>query len=220
MKKEKINISAQRKKDLLERVPTAKGFSTYAISPSKITQKDINYMVNVINKRLYNLEKKGLTDESNEYQVIEKYAMNGNKAYNVNMQKGTIRVKSSTKGMTARERESYVNTLRNILRAKTSTAKGVREAQKARYKGFLESEGLTQKQMSYATYDKLWKAFNKANKDRKEKYGYSLAITLSEDETFKDLTSEEMDSAYEYMADYENPLEGYAEWLREHKKSN
>lgn len=220
MRKEKINISAERKAELLERHLTDTGHHRYDITPSEITNKDIAYMANVINKRLYNLEKSGLTEQSNEYQIIEKYAMKGAISFNVNMEKGTIRVKTSDKGLKGREREEFVNVLRNIMRAKTSTVKGTKEAQKKRYEGFLESEGKTKKELPRKKYDDIWKAFRKANKDREEKYHYSLALALMDDEGFRSLTSDQMDVALEYMSNYENPLDGLNNFIAMAKQSN
>lgn len=220
MRKEKINISAERKEQLLKRHLTNTGHHRYDISPSQVTQKDIAYMANVINKRLYNLEKKGLTEQSNEYQIIEKYAMKGAVSFNVNMKKGTIRVKTSAKGMKGREREEFVNVLRNIMRSKTSTVKGTKEAMRKRYEGFLESEGKTKKEIPYKKYEQIWKAFNKANKDREEKYHYSLALHLIDNEFFRGLERDQMDVAMEYMSNYENPLDGLNEFIAKIKQSN
>ena len=220
MRKEKINISAERKEQLLQRHLTDTGHHRYDIAPSQVTQKDIAYMANVINKRLYNLEKKGLTEQSNEYQIIEKYAMKGAVSFNVNMEKGTIRVKTSAKGMKGREREEFVNVLRNIMRSKTSTVKGTKEAMRKRYEGFLESEGKTKKEIPYKKYEQIWKAFNKANKDREEKYHYSLALHLIDNEFFRGLERDQMDTALDYMNNYESPLDGLDQFIMATRQSN
>lgn len=223
MRKEKINISAERKKELLEyEIGKGHGYRQYSITASKVTQKDINYMVNVINKRLWTLEKKGLTEESNEYQKIEKFAIDKNSpVYNVNLEKGTIRVKSSTKGMSNRERENFVNTLRGILTAKTSTASGTLESVKQRYESFLENRELTASDLSYEKYRDMWKLYReKVGSDKKEKFASSQMVTMIEFGDFYKLTLEEMEQALDYMANYEYDIDSYQDWLEQHKKEN
>lgn len=222
MRKEKINISAERKRELLEFTAGAHGYHKYKITASQITQKDINYMVNVINKRLYNIEKAGATELSKEYQKIEKYAIDKQQPfYNVNLKSGAIRLKTSTKGMSAREREKYVDVLRRIMNAKTSTLKGTMESLDRRYKTFLENRKLTQDDLSYDKYVDMWKLYrDKVSSDKKEKFTSSQLITMIEVGDYYELTPEEMEDALDYMSDYEYDLDSYGDWLKKHKQEN
>lgn len=213
--------SAQRKKDILERTKTDKGYSVYKIKPGDITQKDINYMVNVINKRLYNIEKKGLTEASNEYRSIEQYATEGSPFYNYNPKTGTIRVRSSLKSFKGREREKYINTLRNIMRAKTSTATGTKRALEGGYKTFLERYGFTKKQLPKEKYAAIWQIWkDKIRVDRRDKFGSDKVISMLEYGQFGELSIDEMQDAMEYIAQNEADLDAYEEWLDLHKQSN
>ena len=222
MRKSKINISASRKKALLDYESGAHGYKKFNITASEVTQIDINYMVNVINKRLYNIEKKGLTDLSTEYQKIEKYAVEKEAPfYNVNLKTGAIRFKTSTKGMTARERAEFVNVLRGVMMAKTSTAKGTRATTDARYKTFLENRNMSPSDMSYQKYVDMWRLYrDKVSSDKKDKFSSSQVITMIEFGRFAELTLEEMEEALDYMAQYDYDIDSYDEWIRQHKQSN
>lgn len=222
MRKSKINVSASRKKELLEYESGAHGYKKYNITASEVTQTDINYMVNVINKRLYNIEKKGLTDLSNEYQKIEKYAVEKEAPfYNVNLKTGAIRFKTSTKGMTARERAEFVNVLRGVMEAKTSTAKGTRESINKRYKSFLTNRNMSPSEMSYQKYVDMWRLYrDKVSSDKKEKFVSSQVVTMIEFGHFADLTLEEMDEALDYMSQYEYDLDAYDDWINKNKQTN
>ena len=222
MRKSKINVNVARKKELLEYEAGAHGYKKYNITASEITQTDINYMVNVINKRLYNIEKKGLTDLSNEYQKIEKYAVEKQAPfYNVNLKTGAIRFKTSTKGMSARERAEFVNVLRGVMEAKTSTAKGTKEVLNTRYKSFLSNRKMSISQMSFDKYIKMWRLYrDKVSSDKKDKFSSSQVITMIEFGHFAELTLEEMEEALDYMAQYDYDIDSYDEWIKQHKKSN
>lgn len=222
MRKSKINVSASRKKALLDYESGAHGYKKYDITASEVTQTDINYMVNVVNKRLYNLEKKGLTDLSNEYQKIEKYAIEKNSPfYNVNLKTGAIRFKTSTKGMTARERAEFVSVLRGVMEAKTSTAKGTKEVLNTRYKTFLSNRNMTPSEMSYQKYLDMWRLYrDKVSSDKKDKFASSQVITMIEFGHFAELTLEEMEEALDYMSQYDYDIDSYDEWIQSHKQSN
>lgn len=222
MRKSKINVSVARKKELLKYEAGAHGYKKYNITASEVTQTDINYMVNVINKRLYNIEKKGLTDLSNEYQKIEKYAVEKQTPfYNVNLKTGAIRFKTSTKGMSARERAEFVNVLRGVMEAKTSTAKGTRESINKRYKSFLSNRNMSPSEMSYQKYVDMWRLYrDKVSSDKKEKFVSSQVVTMVEFGDFAKLTLEEMEEALDYMSQYEYDLDAYDDWINKNKQSN
>lgn len=213
--------SAQRKKDILEKVDSKKGYSVFKIKPSEITQKDINYMVNVINKRLYNIEKKGYTESSREYRIIEEYATAGSPFYNVDLKKGTIRVKTSLKSFKGREKEKFINTLRNIMLAKTSTVAGTKESLKGAYNTFIKKYGFDKKVLTREKYGAIWQLYkDKIRADKKDKFGSDKVISMIEYGSFAELTPDEMENALDYMANYEYDLDAYEEWLNLHQQSN
>lgn len=222
MRKSKINVSVARKKELLEYEAGAHGYKKYNITASEITQTDINYMVNVVNKRLYNIEKKGLTDLSNEYQKIEKYAVEKQAPfYNVNLKTGAIRFKTSTKGMSARERAEFVNVLRGVMEAKTSTAKGTRASINARYKSFISNRNMSPSEMSYQKYVDMWRLYrDKVSSDKKEKFVSSRVVTMIDFGHFAELTIEEMGEALDYMSQYEYDIDAYDDWINQNKQTN
>lgn len=212
--------SAQRKKDILEKVESKAG-SVFKVKPSEITQKDINYMVNVINKRLYNLEKKGFTESSREYRTIEEYATAGSPFYNVDLKKGTIRVKSSLKSFKGRDKEKFINTLRNIMLAKTSTVAGTKKTQKASYETFIKKYNFDKSSLTEKKYKDIWNIYkDKISQDKKDKFGSDKVISMIEYGSFAELTPDEMENALDYMANYEYDLDAYEDWLNQHQQSN
>ena len=212
--------SAQRKKDILEKVESAKGYKVFKVKPSEITQKDINYMVNVINKRLYNIEKKGYTEQSREYRSIEQYANEGSPFY-TKRKDGTIRVRSSLKSFKGREREKYINVLRNIMLSKTSTVSGTKKASKTAYDTFIEKYGFDKNVMTLNKYGKIWQLYKeKVRADARDKFGSDKVISMVEYGGFAELTPDEMESVFDYMANTEYDLDRYDEWLNMHKQSN
>lgn len=230
MKKSKINISKQRKKQLLETrlVETEKGtYERYKVTPSQITDKDISYMVNVINKRLYNIEKLGYSEESQEYQVIKKYATGEkNKGkdkifYNVSNDDTTIRVKTSARGLTGRDRERYINILRGIMNAKTSTVKGTKGTIDQRYNTFLANRNLTSAQLPKEKYYEMWRIYRKQiAKDKRDKFDSSKMVSLIELGDFYNLTTEQMNDALKYVAQQNNDVDDYYEWALQNKKQS
>ena len=212
--------SAQRKKEILEKVESAKGYKVFKVKPSEITQKDINYMVNVINKRLYNIEKKGYTEQSREYRSIEQYANEGSPFY-TKRKDGTIRVKSSLKSFTGREREKYINTLRNIMLSKTSTVAGTKKVSKTAYDTFIQKYGFDKNIMTLDKYGKIWQLYKeKVRADARDKFGSDQVISMVEYGGFAELTPDEMESVFDYMSNTEYDLDAYDDWLNMHKQSN
>ena len=108
----------------------------------KKLESEIRKMVKKVNDSLYRLEKANVTDYSREYQMIEHYAVKKNsKMYNVNLERGTIRATKDLKRFKSDEElYRYKEVLKNILKSKTRTVKGTREAMKKSFETFKKSK--------------------------------------------------------------------------------
>lgn len=157
-----------------------RGERIYTLKPSQFTDQDIKDLAKGVNDRLYKLEKAGLQEYSQEYKQIEKYAVQGYlNMYNVNLDKGTIRVTADMSRIDERDKAKYIRTLQNIMAAKTSTISGTRKAMKKAYKSFMKrpdikksAPNLTEKQ-----YKDIWKAYrDKVKPNKKERLGSDVVL--------------------------------------------
>lgn len=212
MAKKKTAPSKRRKKQLAKSRTGAQGKKLYSVTPSKVTDQEIKWMAQTINRRLRALEKAGLTDASNEYDTIRKYAMGDphgmGSIYNVNMDRGTIRVTSSTRGMTPKERAYLVTTMRNILAAKTSTVSGTKKAREKAYQTFMaDNPGLSGK-LSKDKYDEMWKLFRlNVDPDRKDRAASQMVVKLLNETNFYSMSLQDMETAFQYAATFESPAD-------------
>lgn len=205
--------SKRRQKQLFASHKGANG-PIYNVTAGNVTNKEIKWMAATINRRLAALEKSGLSEVSNEYQIIEKYALgepNGKgKIYNVNMDKGSIRITSDTRKMTSEEKAYLVNVMRNIMKSKTGTVKGTKAARVTAWKSFLDTSGLNQNQMSFDKYNEMWKMFRQnVDPDRKDHMASQAVVKLLRETNFYELTLDDMDVAFQYLATSEQP----SEWI-------
>lgn len=205
--------SKRRQRQLFSQKMGANG-PLYRVSASKVTNKEVKWMAATINRRLAALEKAGRTEVSNEYQIIDKYANGEPKKkgsiYHVNKQKGTIRITSDTRKMSAEERAYLVTVMRNIMKAKTSTVKGTKQSRTKAWHTFLEKAKLSESQMPFNKYDEMWKLFRiNVDPDRKDRVASHTVITILREQNFYDLTLDQMDESFQYMA----TLKDKTEWL-------
>ena len=206
--------SQRRQKQLMRTHEGAQGVQLYNVTPSKVKQSEIKWMAQTINRRLRALEKAGLTEDSQEYNMIKHYATgepNGKGSiYNVNMNKGTIRITTDTRKMSAEERAYLVTVMRNVIKAKTSTVRGTRAAKQKAYESFLKNNKELQGKMSFDKYDEMWKRFRKnVDPDRKDKAASQKVVKMLKETNFYDMSLDDMDEAFQYMATFENP----ADWM-------
>lgn len=204
-------VSKTRKKNLLKTHTGSQDQRLYNITPSNVAKVDVDWMVNLINRRLRAIEKAGLTEESREYQLISHYAndVNGKgKMYNVNQEKGTIRVSKDFRKMTPEERARAITVMRNIIKAKTSTVKGTRAAMVKAFNTIKENyPDLAKSGMTQEQYDEVWKSYHRSvSKDKRDRVAESnIIMKLIEKYDFYTLDAEQLDRAFSYWSKYDDP---------------
>ncbi len=205
-KKRKKKESSYIRKSLLKTKTTEKGNVIYRISAYEVREKELKRMVRKANDRLRRLEKAGLYEESREYRLVSHYAYSdpGGKGsiYNVNPEKDTIRFKSTLptgQGYT-REREYMINTLRNFLKASTSTVSGTRKAINKAFQSFKDNQDI-KGEMTQEQYMQLWRTYHDMGlRDKLDNQGYNAFMTLVQSTDIYDLTQDEMKVALDYLA--------------------
>lgn len=148
----------------------------------KKLESEIRKMVKKVNDSLYRLEKADITDFSREYQMIEHYAVKKNsKMYNVNLERGTIRATKDLKRFKSDEElYRYKEVLKNILKAKTRTVKGAREAMKKSFETFKKSRTYKENpNMSYEDFRRVMKIWRtKVQPDEKAHLSSSDVVEI------------------------------------------
>lgn len=210
-KKKKLESSYVRK-TLLKQKSTDKGNVIYDIPASKVREKEFQRMVRKANDRLRSLEKAGLYEESREYRMVSHYAYTDpDKSgkgwiYNVNPEKDTIRftTKLPEKGLQyGKEREYLINTVRNFLRASTSTVTGTRRAMKKAYDTFMLNNEVKAK-MTQEEYNNLWRIYHDMKlRDRLDNEGYNAFMTLMKNSDLYKMDNEKIRSALSYLENSE-----------------
>ena len=205
-KKRKKMESSYIRKSLLRTKTTEKGNLIYSIPASKVREKELQRMVRKANDRLRRLERAGLYEESREYRLVSHYAYSdpGGKGniYNVNPEKDTIRFKSTLptgQGYT-REREYMINTLRNFLKASTSTVSGTRKAINKAFQTFKDTQDI-KGEMTQDQYMQLWRTYHDMGlRDKLDNQGYNAFMTLVKSTDIYNMTPDEMKVALDYLA--------------------
>lgn len=204
-KKRKKMESSYIRKSLLRTKTTEKGNVIYSIPASKVREKEFQRMIRKANDRLRRLEKAGLYEESREYRLVSHYAYSDpdgkGSIYNVNAEKDTIRFKSTLptgQGYT-REREYMINTLRNFLRASTSTVSGTRKAINKAFQSFMNNQDI-KGEMTQDQYMQLWRTYHDMGlRDKLDNQGYNAFMTLVKNTDIYEMTSDEMKIALDYL---------------------
>ena len=205
--------SARRQKQLLATKKGANG-NLYKVTASNVKASEVKWMATTINRRLRAIEKAGLQESSNEYNIIQKYATgepNGKGSiYNVNWETGAIRITSSTRGMTGEEKAYLITTMRNILKSKTFTVRGTKQAKMKAWKTFLKTADLDQEQLSFDKYNEMWKLFRQnVDPDRKDHLASQAVVRILKDTNFYEMTLNDMERSFQYLATSESP----SEWI-------
>lgn len=196
--------SKRRQQRLFSQRPGANG-PLYRVTASDVTDKEIKWMASTINRRLRALEKAGLTEYSNEYEIIKKYATGEpnkkGKIYNVNYKTGDIRITSSTRGMTGEERAYLVTVMRNIMKAKTSTVRGTQKARVKGWQTFIKKNKIAAENLPFDKYNEMWKLFRlNVDPDRKDRLASQAVVTILRDKNFYDLDLDDMERSFQYLA--------------------
>lgn len=213
-KKKKTNTPSSRRQKQLQATKLGANGPLYKVTASNVKASEIKWMATTINRRLRALEKAGLQDKSNEYVIIKKYATGEprgkGKIYNVNWETGAIRITSSTKGMTGEEKAYLVNVMRNIMKAKTSTVRGTKNARIKAWKTFLDKADMNESQLPFDKYDEMWKMFREnVDPDRKDHVASQAVVRIIQDTNFYDMSPKDMERSFQYLATSESP----SEWI-------
>lgn len=176
----------------------------YDVKASKVSDEEIKKLAKLANDRLYKLEKSGQDEYSKEYQLVKHYAdgdPNGKGSiYNTSSDADRIRFKSSARGMTTEERSYLVNTLRNFVRAETSTITGTRNAAKRALATYKENNPNAPQDMTYSQYQKLWKTYREVVIPDKEAHeAYNAFITMMETTDLYQLSQDQIEQAMKYI---------------------
>ena len=212
-KKQILKVSKTRKKQLFKFTEGSQGYKKFKVKAKDVKEKEVKWLVKTLNKRLYNLEKYGLQSSSQEYRNIEHYAISEpsgkGKMYNVNYETGTIRITSDLSRFKTREELTYfINTLRNIYQAKTSTTKGTKASMNKAYKKFLETTGRTKAEVPFNKYGEIWRTYREVvSEEKKSKAGSDIVVELITNTNFYDLSMEEITETMEYINNFEEPYE-------------
>ena len=212
-KKQVLKVSKTRKKQLFKFTEGSQGYKKFKVKAKDVKEKEVKWLVKTLNKRLYNLEKYGLQSSSQEYRNIEHYAISEpsgkGKMYNVNYETGTIRITSDLSRFKTREELTYfINTLRNIYSAKTSTTKGTKSSMNKAYKKFLETTGRTNAEVPFNKYGEIWRTYREVvSEEKKSKAGSDIVVELITNTNFYDLSMEEITETMEYINNFEEPYE-------------
>jgi len=196
--------------DMLKFTLNKKGERIYDVKPSKMSKKDIQKLAKRVNDSLYRLEKRGLQEDSREYQMIEYYAVKKNaKMYNVDLTFGTIRVtKDISRFQNAKELREYVNRMREILQTQTITVTGTKKALKKSKDIFEKSHPNLKKKLNFDEYRNVWKTWRtQVSKDKRDKLGSTIIIDLLNYTSFYTLTANQMKEALKYFNDKNSEYE-------------
>lgn len=181
----------------------AQGYRKYDVTANKVSDAEAKALAQQINNAIRRLEKAGIEEQSAEYLMMKHYAAsdpNGKgKIYNITPS-GDIRLTKDMRGMTAKERAYYINTMRNILNSKTYTVTGTKAAMKKSFEHYQSTAAADRPGMTYDKYTQVWKTYReKIANNKKNKIGSDLIELLLERTSIYDMEPEEMAEAMEYM---------------------
>ena len=189
--------------------------------PSDFTDEEIKRLVKGVNDRLYLLEKAGLTLESRTYQNIMHYAEGGDKMYNINDEKMTVRVTGDlNRFKTPQEKYDYIRRLQQIMSNQTSTAGGTMKQLQRAYESFMQNPMLFTNapngekmpvKLSFNDYREIWKSY-KANvePDQKGKWESDDVIDFIHAVSargYEDIPPESLDRAFRYWQENKKDYE-------------
>ena len=169
----------------------------------KYSESELRHMIKTVNDSLYRLERAGLQSESAEYRRIEKYAIsnpNGSgKMYNVNMERGTIRVsKDLSRYKTPKERKKFVEVLENILKSETRTVSGTRKALNRGFQTVKEKYGFSG---SLKEYVNVWHTYrDKVSKNKRDNYGSDKVFEMIQNTNIYELNQSQLNDVMGVIA--------------------
>lgn len=196
----------------------------YKVTASELDDEIFKLMIKAANERLRQIENKGLTQYSREYQLVKKYAEeypDGKGAiYNVNQKTGAIRFSRDINKFITNEdvfnsqweRRAYmIDTLRNFLTAESSTIKGIRSIQQRAFENFkyetVSKDGRLVRQakekykyLTLEQYNRFWKIYRENVADSKDDhYGYDSLKILIDRSNVMEMSEEKLIAAMEVI---------------------
>ena len=195
--------------------------------PSDFTDEEIKRLVKGVNDRLYLLEKAGLTLESRTYQNIMHYAEGGDRMYNINDDKMTVRVTGDlSRFQTPQEKYDYIRRLQQIMSNQTSTAGGTMKQLQRAYESFMQNPMLFTNapngekmpvKLSFNDYREIWKSY-KANvePDQNGKWESDDVIDFIHAVSargYEDIPPESLDRAFRYWQENKKDYEDMYEFM-------
>ena len=212
-KRRKSSPAKRRQKQLQRTHEGSQGQKLYNVTAGKVTDKEIKWMAQTINRRLRALEKSGLSQESNEYRLIKQYATGDpsgkGSIYNITPE-GNVRITSTAKRggsgpggkMTSQEKAYLVTVMRNIMNAKTSTVGGTKAALNKAY----ESAKAVKEEMTFDQYVEVWRAWrDNVSKDKRDHASSQIVMKLIKQYDFYNLDRDQLDTAFSYYDQYDDP---------------
>ena len=137
--------------------------------------------------------------------MVEHYAVsdpNGKGSiYNVNSERGSIRFTSSLKGLNGKQKAYLINTVRNFMRAETSTIGGTKKAFNRAFETFVNGDGRGKvSNMTQEQYETLWSTYrDMVQKDELDSKGYNVFMELVENTNLYVLSSDQIRKALSYI---------------------
>lgn len=189
--------------------------------PSSFTKDEINKLVKGVNDRLYKLEKAGLAQKSKAYQNIMRYAMGGDPAYNVDLERGTVRLtQDMSRFKTKQEMYDYINRAQQILSNQTSSVGGTNKAIRSAYETFMKNPQMYSinkdgkikpLRLSLEEYRNIWKAYkSNVEPDDKSKYESQTVIDFihaTRAMEYYEIPPEQLNKAFKYYAQQKDQYE-------------
>lgn len=209
----------------------SEGIKIYEKKASQIGKAAFKTLIKQANERLRQIEKRGLQDESKEYQLVKYYATQKSATkgaiYNVSKD-GRIRFSSDLqkymnegKGFqTAAQRRAYfINTLRNFLTAESSTVSGIKAIKKRAYETFkknIEASGGKTKGMTQQKYFDFWRMYRENFSDsKKDKFGYNTMMTLLKNSNIMALSPETINEVMAYAESSRDESRGFVDQVED-----
>lgn len=184
-KKVRTSVSGRKYRGLSE--ATKQRIESHAKEKAR-TNLDVQHAINLANNRLRNLEKLNLTDDSNEYRLVKKYAIeqpnSKGKIYNFdeeNEDKVRFLNYSEYSKLSQEDRKYFRQVLRNFLASKTSTKSGINKKYEKAYETFMGNYGdqfPTMELEDYKGFFKIYRDMVKTEKDSQRAYN-ALVQTLN-----------------------------------------
>lgn len=205
---------------LYEYALNERGSRIYSKKPHEFTKAEINQLAKGVNDRLYKLEKAGLDEYSQEYQMIKKYAVdNYLNMYNLDLDTGKVRVTRDLQNFPDNEAKyDYIRVMQNIMNAKTSTIAGTKEAMGKAYESFMQRPDIVKQGVgiSQDTYNDIWKAYrDKVKPNKKERLKSDVVmdfISAITDLGYNDIPSADIYKAFELFDEgSDNPYHDFYE---------